>query len=96
MKREIKVSDPLSLDNFRNILDEQSLEWGYLYFKNGWIAREKELLPGLYTVVVNEPNPQEVSYRKNGEALADLFCTCGQKDTICRHIAAVFYQLESV
>lgn len=93
--RVIQVADPLSPENFRNMLNEEVLEWGFVYFNNGWLRPEKELMPGLFTVVVNEPNPQEVSYRRSEAGLTDLFCTCGEtKFRYCRHMAAVLFNEE--
>ncbi|MCC7302876.1 MAG: hypothetical protein IT233_09550 [Bacteroidia bacterium] len=94
MTREMKVLDPLSSGNFRNILPEHLLEWGYIYFKNGWVKTEKEILPGLFTVVVNEPCPQEVSFRRTENTLTDMFCTCGVTG-FCRHMAAVLFVEEN-
>ncbi len=92
---KVQIGDPLSLTDFRNVLKEEMLEWGFIYFNNGWVLPGKELLPGLFTAVVNEPNPQEVSYRITEGGLSDVFCTCGEtKYKYCRHIAAVLFYHE--
>ena len=92
---KFQIGDRLSLGNFRNELNEEMLEWGFIYFNNGWVKPGKEIMPGLFTCVVEEPNPQEVSFRRWDGGLSDLFCSCGEtKYKYCRHIAAVLFHEE--
>jgi hypothetical protein len=47
------MTSPVSVLSFRNELDEKVLEWGWLYFNNGWVSVPKEILPGKYEVVIH-------------------------------------------
>lgn len=86
----------LTLDNFRNEMDERALERGWFYFSKGWVHAPKEVLPGFYECVVNEVNPHAVSFSQSDEdVIDDVFCTCG--DALapwCRHLSGVIYYLE--
>src|ERR1044072_3917044 len=86
----------LSLENFRNEMDEKVLERGWFYFSKGWVLPPKEVLPGFYESIVNEVVPHAISYSINElDEVSDVFCTCGDATTWCRHLAAVLYLLES-
>ncbi|CAN5312409.1 hypothetical protein BH09BAC5_BH09BAC5_12010 [soil metagenome] len=87
---------PITLNNFRNELDESVLERGWYYFNNGWVKTSREVMPGYFETVVEEVNPQAVSYSLDEEGnFSDIFCTCGdKKHEICRHIAAVIFVYE--
>ena len=89
-------SEKISLENFRNELDEKVLEWGWIYFNNGWVKMPREMMPGYFEVVVEEVNPQAVSFSKNEDGtFTDFFCTCGDKEhEVCRHGAAVLFHYE--
>lgn len=86
----------LTLENFRNELDEKALERGWIYFSNGWVKEPREIMPDYFEAVVEEVNPHAVSYSKNTDgSFTDIFCTCGEKNfPVCRHMAAVlcFYE----
>ena len=87
----------LSLENFRNEIDERALERGWFYFSKGWVLAPKEILPGFYECVVNEVNPHAVSFsQSDNDEFDDVFCTCG--DALapwCRHLAAAIYWIEN-
>jgi uncharacterized Zn finger protein len=85
----------LTLENFRNEMDEKVLERGWFYFSKGWIQNPKEVLPGFFESVVNEVVPHAISYSiDENDEVSDVFCTCGDKPW-CRHLAAVLYKLEA-
>lgn len=88
--------EKLSLENFRNEIDERALERGWFYFSKGWVSAPKEVLPGFYECVVNEVNPHAVSYSLDeNDVIDDVFCTCG--DALapwCRHLAGAIYYIE--
>jgi hypothetical protein len=72
----------LSLENFRNEMDERALERGWFYFSKGWVRKPTEVLPGFYECVVNEVNPHAVSFSQNkNDEFDDVFCTCGDAAT---------------
>jgi uncharacterized Zn finger protein len=88
--------EKLTLENFRNEMDERALERGWFYFSKGWVHAPKEVLPGFFESVVNEVNPHAVSYSIDEmDHVDDVFCTCG--DSLapwCRHLAAVLFYIE--
>jgi hypothetical protein len=86
----------LSLNNFRNEMDEKVLERGWFYFSKGWVQAPKEVLPGFFECVVNEVNPHAVSYsHSDDDIFDDVFCTCGDASLPwCRHLAAVLFFTE--
>ena len=89
---------PLTLENFRDEVDEVILERGWFYFQKGWVKSPKEIMPGYFEAVVNEVSSYAVSYSidENG-TFTDDFCTCGdQRHQMCRHKAAVLYWLEDL
>jgi uncharacterized Zn finger protein len=90
------VEDPLTLQNFRNELDESVLERGWIYSGNGWVKEIREVMPGYFEAVVEEVNPHAVSYTLNDDgSFTDIFCTCGdKKHEVCRHMAAVLFVYE--
>lgn len=86
--------EKLTLENFRNELDEKMLERGWFYFSKGWVQQPKEVLPGFYESVVNEVVPHALSYSiDEDDSVNDVFCTCGDAPW-CRHLAAVLYLIE--
>ena len=89
MEAEVK----LTLENFRNELDEKAIERGWFYFHNGWLKGPREIMPDYFEAVVEEVNPQAVSYSKNEDGtFTDVFCTCGDNENfVCRHMAAVLW-----
>jgi hypothetical protein len=99
----------LSLENFRNEMDERALERGWFYFSKGWVNPPREVLPGFFECVVNEVNPHAVSYSiDENDIIDDVFCTCGDAlaprlhphlphvrgQAWCRHLAAAIYFIE--
>lgn len=85
----------LSLENFRNELDEKALERGWFYYSKGWVQQPKEVLPGFFESIVREVVPHAISYSiDEQEHVDDVFCTCGDSPW-CRHLAAVLYKLEA-
>lgn len=101
--------EKLSLENFRNEMDERALERGWFYFSKGWVSAPKEVLPGFYECVVNEVNPHAVSFSQNDDGqFDDVFCTCGDSlsprllphlppvggQAWCRHLAGAIYYIE--
>ncbi len=95
----------LSLENFRNEMDERALERGWFYFSKGWVRKPTEVLPGFYECVVNEVNPHAVSFSHNESddpstplrtRFDDVFCTCGDGlAPWCRHLAGAIYRIEA-
>lgn len=101
----------LTLENFRNELDEKVLERGWFYFSKGWVRPPKEMMPGYYECVVNEVVPHAVSYSLNeDDEISDVFCTCGEvasrltnspkertdaTSSWCRHLGAAIFWIES-
>lgn len=84
----------LTLENFRNELDEKVLERGWFYFSKGWVRPPKEMMPGYYECVVKEVVPHAVSYSlSEDDGISDVFCTCGE--LWCRHLAAAIFRLEN-
>ena len=90
------MQEPITIQNFRNELDESVLERGWVYFNNGWVKKPREVMPGYFEAVVEEVNPHAVSFSVDEEGtFADIFCTCGDKTHIvCRHMAAVIFVYE--
>ena len=86
----------LTLENFRNELDESVLERGWIYFLNNWVKPIREIMPGFYEAIVEEVNPHAVSFSENAdESFNNIFCTCGDKNhKVCRHMAAIIFVLE--
>ncbi len=89
-------AEQLTLENFRNELDESVLERGWIYFLNGWAKTPREVMPGYFEAVVEEVNPHAVSFSLNEDnSFTDIFCTCGDKTHgVCRHMAAVIFIYE--
>lgn len=89
-------SEPITIFNFRNELDEKVLERGWIYFLNFWVKPPRELIPGCFEAVVEEVNPHAVSYSLNEVGtFSNFFCTCGDKThEVCRHMAAVIFVYE--
>lgn len=88
------MTEVLSLENFRNEMDEKVLERGWFYFSKGWVHGPKEVLPGFYESVIHEVVPHAISYSlSETDEVNDVFCTCGE--LWCRHLAAVLYKLEA-
>lgn len=96
--------EKLSLENFRNEMDEKALERGWFYYSKGWVSAPKEVLPGYYECVVNEVNPHAVSFSLTEDdpstplrtGFADVFCTCGDGlAPWCRHLAGAIYFIEN-
>lgn len=86
----------LSLDNFRNEMDEKVLERGWFYYSKGWVQSSKEVLPGFYESIVNEVVPHAISYSiSEYDEVDDVFCTCGDPTAWCRHLAAVLFRIEA-
>ncbi|TND09932.1 MAG: hypothetical protein FD123_614 [Bacteroidetes bacterium] len=86
---------PITLGNFRDELDEQPLERGWYYFQSNWVKSFREVMPGFFEAVVEEVNPQAVSFsRDEQDIFADIFCTCGEA-VPCKHMAAVLFYLEA-
>jgi uncharacterized Zn finger protein len=87
---------PLTLENFRDELDENILERGWFYFQKGWVKSPREIMPGYFEAVVNEVSTYAVSYSMDENGIfTDDFCTCGDpKNAMCRHKAAVLFWLE--
>lgn len=90
------AEEKLTLQNFRNELDESVLERGWIYFNNGWVNKFREVMPGYFEAIVEEVNPHAVSWSMNEEGIfAAVFCTCGdKKHNICRHMASVLFVYE--
>lgn len=90
------AEEKLTLQNFRNELDESVLERGWIYFNNGWVNEFREVMPDYFEAIVEEVNPHAVSWSLNEEGIfADIFCTCGDKKyNICRHMASVLFVYE--
>lgn len=86
----------ITLDNFKEELDENILERGWFYFKKGWVNKPKEIMPGYFESRVNEVSSYAVSFSLDKVAtFTDDFCTCGEERTLmCRHKAAVLFWLE--
>ncbi|HEU4717009.1 MAG TPA: SWIM zinc finger family protein [Bacteroidia bacterium] len=86
----------LSLENFRNEVDEEIIQRGYIYFRNGWVKTPREVMPGYFEYVVHEVNPHAVSFTHNSDGtFTDIFCTCGDRAHLaCRHMAAVLVKME--
>jgi uncharacterized Zn finger protein len=90
------MTSPVSVLSFRNELDEKVLEWGWLYFNNGWVSVPKEILPGKYEVVIHESTPHALTFAQSWNNISDYFCTCGQSHrSVCRHLAALLFYLEA-
>jgi hypothetical protein len=87
------LTDPVTVRNFRNELDETVLERGWYYFNNGWVKPPKEIMPGYFESVVEEVNPHAVAFSMDENAVvSDVFCTCGDPNhDMCRHMAAVLF-----
>lgn len=69
----------LTLENFRNEMDEKVLERGWFYFSKGWVRSPKEIMPGYFECVVHEVVPHAVSYSLSADdEITDVFCTCGE------------------
>lgn len=83
--------EQISIENFRNELDEAVIGRGWIYFNNGWVHEPRELMPGYFETVVDEVNTHAVSYTLNEDGtFTDIFCTCDDKQhDICRHAAAM-------
>lgn len=95
---EILMNDtPITLENFRDEIDERNLERGWFYFQKGWVRKPKEILPGYFESVVQEVSAYAVSWSMDDEGtFSDDFCTCNEnQSTICRHKAAVLFLLEA-
>jgi hypothetical protein len=90
------LTDPVTIKNFRNELDEKVLERGWIYFLNNWIKTPREVMPGYFEAMVEEVNPHAVSFSLDEDGVfADVFCTCGDKaHDFCRHMAAVIFGYE--
>ncbi|MCU0433925.1 MAG: SWIM zinc finger domain-containing protein [Bacteroidia bacterium] len=89
-------NEALSLDNFRNELDENVLERGWYYFSSGWVKPPRIVLPGFYEVRVEEVNPHAVSFTYEDEVFTDIFCTCEDRThDVCRHMAAALFYFEA-
>ena len=87
--------EQLTLQNFRDELDEKALERGWFYFSKGWVKPPKEILPEYFENIINEVTPHAISYSIDEEdAINDVFCTCGEGPS-CRHLAALLYKLEA-
>ena len=88
--------DPVTIENFRNELNEAALERGWIYFGNGWVKAPREILPHYFEAMVEEVNPHAVSYMLRDDGIfTDFFCTCGDHAARgCRHMAAVLFYLE--
>ncbi|HTL82668.1 MAG TPA: SWIM zinc finger family protein [Bacteroidia bacterium] len=84
------------LHDFRNELDESILERGYYYFKNDWLKKITEIMPGCFEAVIEEVNPHAVTYTLADDGkISNVFCTCGDKEHIyCRHLATVLFHYE--
>ena len=88
-------STKLTLQNFRDEMDEKALERGWFYFSKGWVSQPKEIHPDFFETIVNEVVPHAISYAiDDNDEVNDVFCTCGSEPW-CRHLAAVLYQLEA-
>lgn len=87
----------LTVENFRNEMDEKVLERGWFYFSKGWVKARKEILPGFFESVVNEVVPHAISYSiDENDFVDDVFCTCDDSHAPwCRHLAAVLFKLEA-
>jgi uncharacterized Zn finger protein len=90
------LTEPITVLNFRNELDEKVLERGWIYFLNDWVKPPREIMPGYFEAVVEEVNPHAVSFAVNEDGtFTDIFCTCGDKShDVCRHMAAVIFVFE--
>lgn len=91
-------SEPLTLFNFRNELNEKVLERGWIYFLNFWVKTPREVMPGYFESVVEEVNPHAVTFALNEHGtFSNIFCTCEDKtNTVCRHMAAVLFMYEKI
>jgi uncharacterized Zn finger protein len=90
------MHDPITLDDFRNELEEKVLERGWMYFNNGWVKHVRELMPGFYEVQVEEVNPHAVSFTYKEDRFTDLFCTCADiSHLVCKHMAAAMFYFEA-
>lgn len=90
--------EKLTLENFRNELDEAVIGRGWIYYNNGWVKEPRELMPGYFESVVNEVNTHAVCYTLNEDgSFTDIFCTCDDKlHDVCRHMAAVLIRYEAI
>ncbi len=88
---------PLSVRSFRNEMNESVLEWGWIYYNNGWVSIPKEIMPGLFEVVISEACYQAVTYRLDDDDVYEAFCSCGaERHRHCRHVAALMFKLEEI
>lgn len=87
---------PITLDNFRDEIDERNLERGWFYFQKGWVRKPKEILPGYFEAIVQEVSAYAVSWSMDDEGtFSDDFCTCNEnQSSVCRHKAAVLFRIE--
>jgi hypothetical protein len=93
----MEENEQLTLDNFRNELDEEVLERGWYYFGCGWVNPPREILPGFYEVRIDEVNAHAVSFTYEDDIFTDIFCTCEDRShLVCRHMAAAlcFFEAE--
>jgi uncharacterized Zn finger protein len=90
------MDEHITLDNFRNELEEDVLERGWMYFNNGWVKHVRELMPDFYEAQVEEVNPHAVSFSFEEERFTDFFCTCADPSRlICKHMTAVIFYFEA-
>ena len=91
------MEEPITIENFRNELDEAVIGRGWIYFNNGWVKEPREIMPGYFECRVEEVNPHAVSYTINEDGtFTDIFCTCDDKaHEVCRHMAAVLIMYEA-
>lgn len=94
--KELDDHESLTLDNFRNELEEVVLERGWFYYNSGWVKAPREVLPGFFEVRVEEVNPHAVSFTYEDEMFTDVFCTCEDRlHEVCRHMAAALFYFEA-
>lgn len=87
---------PITVDNFRNELEEPVLERGWHYWNQGWVSRVIRMERDFYEGVVKEANEHTVTFRWKDGIISEPFCTCDQKQVeFCRHMAAILFELES-
>jgi uncharacterized Zn finger protein len=91
----MRYGTPITLDNFRNELNEMVLERGWHYWNQGWVLMVKQMERDFYEGRVKEVNEHTVTFRWLDDIISEPFCTCEQKNVeFCRHMAAVLFQLE--
>jgi uncharacterized Zn finger protein len=93
---KIKLTEDISLAEFRKILPEQYLERGWYYWKNGWVKIDLKPTGGFCEAVIEDAETHTVLFLLNEEVVSEYFCTCTCKfGKPCRHLAAVLFALEN-